>query len=108
MMNRRASSTVGTPAMASTGLTATTTVTSRLRSNSAKSASRASRFSARSASRTAGSLSLIAPMIRNLWPNPPTSSHTATAMAQVRACDPEPIWPAKDGGNWRNSREAAP
>ena len=91
MMNRRASSTVGTAAMASTGLTATTTVTSRLRSNSAKSASRASRFSARSASRTAGSLSLIAPMIRNLWPNPPTSSHTATAMAQVRACVPEPI-----------------
>ena len=50
MMNRRASSTVGTAAMASTGVTATTTVISRLRSNSAKSACSASRFSASSAS----------------------------------------------------------
>ena len=109
MMNRRASSTVGTAATASTGLTAMTTVIRTLRSNSAKSACSASRFSSRSRSRTEGSVSLIAPTMRKWCPRPPTISHTATARVQVRACVPAPIErPAKDAGNARNSSDAAP
>ena len=60
IMNRRASSTVGTAKTASTGLTATTTVIRMPRSIWAKSASSASRFSSRSASRAVGSDSLTA------------------------------------------------
>ena len=109
MMNRRASSTVGHREMASTGLTATTTVISMPRSNSAKSACSASRFSARSASRTAGSDSLIAAMIRNLWPSRRRARRRRRPRAQVRACVPVPIaLPAKDAGMAWNSSDAAP
>jgi hypothetical protein len=108
-MNRRARSTVGTAKMASTGLTATTTVIRMARSNSAKSPCSASRFSSRLASRTLGSDSLIAPTMSRWLIRPPTISHTATATVQVSACRPAPIEdPAKEAGNTRNSSATAP
>ena len=61
IMNRLASTTVGTPNTASTGLTATTTVIKMPRSIWAKSAFSASPLNSRSASRAVRSDSLIAP-----------------------------------------------
>ena len=108
-MNRRASRTVGTARTASTGLTATTTVMRMPRSIWAKSMSSASRFSATSATRAAGSESLAAVTIRTLCSSQPVTSATATAAIQVRTCIPVPgVLPAKDGGMAWNTSDAAP
>ena len=109
IMKRRTSSTVGTAKTDSSGLTATTMVISTPRSNSAKSATSASRLNSRSANRTVGSVSLIPPTISTWCPRRPTCSATATATAQVSACTPVPIAPpANEAGNARNSTDAAP
>ncbi len=109
IMNRRASNTVGTPKMASTGLTATTTVITTPRSSCAKSASSVSRFSSRPASRAVGSESLTALTNRALCPSQPMSSHAATEAVQVSACRPVPIVPpARDEGIAWNESEATP
>jgi hypothetical protein len=109
IMNRRASSTVGTAKMASTGLTATTTVIRTARSNSAKSPCSASRLNSTSASLMFGSDSFMAPSMNRWLMRPPTISHAATATVHVRACTPVPIEPpAKDAGKTRKSSATAP
>ena len=109
IMNRRASSTVGTAKRAKMGLRATTTVIRTARSSSAKSACSVSRFTSRWNSGIRGSESLIAQRMSAWWPRSPTISHAVTASAQVRACFPVPIAPpAKDAGNARNKSPAAP
>ncbi len=108
-MNRRTSSTVGTPRTASTGLTATTTLISTLRSSSATSLCIASRLNSMSASRIAGSEILTAAAIMTWFPRPPMISATATATAQVSACVPVPIvGPAKESGKAWKTTDAAP
>ncbi len=109
IMNRRASRTVGTARMASTGWTATTTVMRMPRSIWAKSPSNASRFSAMSRRRALGSESFTALTIRELCTSQPTISAAATARVQVRACVPVPgAPPAKDAGKAWNTSDAAP
>ncbi len=108
IINRRASSTVGTAKMASTGWTATTTVIRMPRSICTKSACSASRFSATSVRRAAGSESFTAMASRTRC-RPPTISQAATAAVQVSACTPTPItFPAKDAGMARNTSDATP
>jgi hypothetical protein len=108
-MNRRASRTVGTARTVSTGWTATTTVMRMPRSIWAKSTSSASRFSATSVTRTAGSESLTALTISTLCRSQPVTSAAATAAVQVRTCTPEPgVLPAKEAGMAWNTSDAAP
>ena len=109
IMKRLRSSTVGAPNTARMGCPATTTVSRMPRSIWAKSASKASRFSATSASLAVGSESLTAITSRALCPSQPMISQPPTQAAQVRACKPLPsAGPATEVGMARNTSDAAP